>query len=182
MLFTRKKVFIIEVILIALVLFGGITYSLYTSEADIIDEEIEIAQFVFNANKINQIEIPLSNLIPGNNVEYQFSVANNLESKVSEVTVEYQIIISTIHAIPLTYELIHVTDTDEVILTCNETTPRNAEGELECKSPVMQMNHVTSELDNYKLNILFPSIYNDSIYANLVDYVDIEISSWQKTE
>ena len=34
--------------------------------------------------------------------------------------------------------------------------------------------------NNYKLRISFPEEYNDEIYSNLVDYIDIEIKSWQK--
>ena len=33
--------------------------------------------------------------------------------------------------------------------------------------------------DTYRLDIEFPSKYNSEDYANLVDYIDIDIRSWQ---
>ncbi len=178
----KKKLFIIEIIALSLVLIIGVTYSIYTSDIDMASTEVGIAQFVFNSNKTDAIEIPLDTLSPGDLVSHTFKVSNNLESVVSEVTVEYQITLKTVHSIPLTYELINVNGVPQTIITCNETNERNEEGLLECKTPVIQMSHTTSKDDNYQLNISFPSVYNDSSYANLVDYIDIEIESWQKIE
>ena len=38
------------------------------------------------------------------------------------------------------------------------------------------------EIDDYKLVISFPQEYNDVLYSNLVDYMSIEIESWQKIQ
>jgi hypothetical protein len=44
----------------------------------------------------------------------------------------------------------------------------------------MTLKHSETNLDNYKITVEFPSEYNDEIYANLVDYINIEAKSWQK--
>ncbi len=178
---TKKKLFIIEIIALSFLLLVGVTYSLYTSDTDLTSTDIAVAEFIFNSNKTDLIELPFDSLAPGDVVTHSFSVANNLDTKVSEVAVEYQITLTTLHAVPLSYELIKDNEgIYESILTCNETSTRNAEGLLECKTTLIQMSHETAKNDNYILNISFPAVYNDVIYSNLIDYVDIEIESWQK--
>jgi hypothetical protein len=44
------------------------------------------------------------------------------------------------------------------------------------------MGYSVLKLDNYKLKVTFPSQYNGEVYSDLVDYINIEIKSWQKTE
>ena len=36
--------------------------------------------------------------------------------------------------------------------------------------------------DDFKIKISFPEAYNNLEYTELVDYIDIDISSWQKTK
>ena len=33
--------------------------------------------------------------------------------------------------------------------------------------------------DNYRLEVEFPSKFNSEVYTDLVDFIDIEIKSWQ---
>ena len=41
------------------------------------------------------------------------------------------------------------------------------------------MAHSEEVLDDYKLNITFPEQYNSESYSELVDFIDLEIKSWQ---
>ena len=43
------------------------------------------------------------------------------------------------------------------------------------------MDYSEEKTDNYKLVIKFEEGYDDYRYSELVDFVDLEISSWQKT-
>jgi hypothetical protein len=69
---------------------------------------------------------------------------------------------------------------DELIGTCDESEGRNANNELVCAMPLGTLKNTVKEIDNYKLVVIFPSQYNDVSYSNLVDYISIEIESWQK--
>ncbi len=177
----KKKILTIMFIIILLIFSYGITYSIFHSSSTLNSTNQNIAKFIFNASKVNQIELPLIDLYPGDNEEYLFFVSNELSENISNVSIEYQIIIKTYHLIPLIIELYKVNDDiEELVLSCDETYTRNDANELICNGPKEEMEHSASKLDNYKLKITFPEEYDSSLYADLVDYINIEIKSWQK--
>ena len=167
---------------LALLLFGsGITYSIFYSEAGgIVDQKI--AKFVFDAQKLDNLSLTIDDLYPSSSKEYLFSVSNNYQATKSDVTLEYQMTIKTFHFMPLVIELYKITDNnEELLLTCNEEQfSRNQENELVCNSAVQQMAYDEEVLDNYKIKVTFPAEYNTLEYTELVDFLDVEIKSWQK--
>lgn len=167
-------------IVITLVVFSlGLTYSVFQSSAEINIEDQNIAKFVFDTKQLDEINLPITDIKPGENKEYLFSVANNLENNKSDVSFNYQIIIKTYHFAP--YDITLYKD-DELIGVCDETYSRNQNNEIICNMPVMILDHIEKINNNYKLVVNFPLEYNDEIYANLVDYINLEIKSWQLIE
>ena len=73
-----------------------------------------------------------------------------------------------------------IDEKEEYVASCDETYTRNSENELVCNMPINTLNNSEEEIDDYKLKITFPIEYNDFKYSNLVDYINIEIESWQK--
>ena len=178
----RNKIILI-IILGALVTFlSGITYSLFNSKATMISANQGIASFIFEANNLDHIDLDLNGLVPGDTREYLFSVTNtNKKNKVSEVTVEYKLILKTYHFMPLVINLYKVGEEEGTpIGTCDEKAGRNVNNELICPMPLGTLENEVEQTDDYKLIITFPKEYNDVSYANLVDYISIEIESWQK--
>ena len=172
----------ILVVLTLLSLGGAVTYSLYASDTAL-EGELEIASFIFNSNKTSEIELPLIDLKPGDVEEYLFSVNNNNLQKISNVSIEYQVIIKTYHFIPVTIELYRVNNNEDVLLfNCDESTERNAYNELECTIPIQEMIHSVETKHDYKLKIEFPEENNEEMYSDLVDYINLEIKGWQKIE
>ena len=89
--------------------------------------------------------------------------------------------IKTFHLVPLNIELYKIDgETETLLITCDETFSRNEDNELVCNLPIEELDYLKESKNNYKLRISFPKEYNDEIYSNLVDYIDIEIKSWQK--
>lgn len=177
----KKKIIIIVVCLFILIAGTGITYSLFTSNSNLIANQ-KIAQFIFDATKTDSIELPITNINPGDEpVKYTFQVANNLEQKKSEVTINYQVIIKTYHFMPLEIKLLKEGE-DEPILICDETFSRDEiTNQLICNSSIQKMVHNDEVTDKYTLELTFPAKYNSDVYADLVDYIDIDINSWQST-
>lgn len=175
---------------ILLILFGltlfvsclGITYSIFNSNTNLTSTNQSIAKFVFNAENLNEIQIPLVDLNPGDLKEYNFSVSNTKEEVLSNVTIEYQMTIKTYHFMPLDIKLYKKGEVEELFLTCDESTSRNLQNEIICVTTVEEISHLSEKLDDYVLKVSFPSNYSNLVYSNLVDFINIEIKSWQKIE
>ena len=173
---TRLKIIVMLISSIVLICGSGITYSLFTSSSKLVANQ-KIAQFVFNATKTDVIELPITNLNPGAKSEYKFQVTNNIDNKRSDVTIKYQMTIKTFHFMPLEINL-YKENEETPLLTCEESS-RNTDNEVVCNTEVQTMDYKLNATDNYKLVIEFPEEYNDDTYMDLVDYIDIEIKSWQ---
>ena len=96
--------------------------------------------------------------------------------------IQYQMIMKTYHFAPTVIELYKVlaNETEELVLSCNETYTRNEQNEIICNSPIFEMSYSSLKIDNYKLKVTIPAEYSGIEYSDLVDYIDIEINSWQK--
>lgn len=177
----KSKILIILFVSIVLIFCVGLTYSFFNSRGNLNSSDQNIAKFIFNAEISDQLNLSLIDLTPGESNDYSFSVSNNYLGKRSNVSVQYQMTIKTYHLIPLGIELYSIVgDVEELVLTCDESYTRNLENELICNTPVKEMTHSDGKIDNYKLKVNFPNEYNDISYSNLVDYINIEIKSWQK--
>lgn len=177
----RKKIYIVIILIVLVTFFSGITYSFFNSGAEMKSSNQGIASFIFETNNLDHIDLNLNGLIPGEEREYLFSVTNTKEEKTSDVTVEYQLVINTYHFIPLQIDLYKIIDEkDSFVETCDESSSRNSNNELVCDMPTGILTNTEEQIDDYKLKITFPEEYNDTSYSNLVDYINIEIESWQK--
>ena len=178
----RYKILIIAYILLFLVFGVGITYSIFQSKASLKSDNKNVAKFIFEQKGLDSIEIPLIDLIPNDLKQYSFSISNNNANKKSDVTIEYKLILKTYHFAPLDIKLYKTTnDGDELIISCDESSTRNSINELVCESGIQSLGHTYSNDDNYRLDVKFEDGYDSDIYSDIVDYIDIEIKSWQKT-
>lgn len=173
----KYKIFLVLFVSAFIVLSMGITYSYFNTNASMSSVDQKIAGFIFNAEQVDHLELPLVNLVPGESYEYNFSVTNTSSDRISNVSIEYQLIIKTKHFSPLIIELYKGQD---VILKCDETYSRDDNNDLICNSPVQSMTHSLETKDDYKLKVTFDSNYNSIEYANLIDFINIEIKSYQK--
>lgn len=176
----KKYKILLVMFIMAMVLFSsGITYSIFTSSSNL-NVDQEIASFIFEAEKKDHLELNLTDLKPGVSKEYNFSVANNDSNTVSDVTIEYKIIIKTFHFMPLNIELYKIGEKEELLMRCDESYNRNASNHIVCNSDIQTMTYSEEMKDDYKLKVTFESAYNNEVYAELVDFIDLEINSWQK--
>ena len=100
-----KKIIIFIILVVCIDIGIGITYSAYKVEASTKTNVVSLATFVFDTDKKDLINIPISNIKPGDNLDYNFSVSNSSKDKKSDVTIKYNIIIKTMHFIPLDIKL-----------------------------------------------------------------------------
>lgn len=173
----KYKIMITISVLAFILLSASMTYSFFSSDTTLNNVDERIASFIFNAETLEKLEIPLVDLIPGHSEEYEFSIGNTSENKTSDVTIQYQLTIETPHLTPLIIELYK---SDELVMSCDETYSRNDNNELVCNTEIQELIHSETNLDNYKLKVTFDEQYNDETYSNLIDYINIQIKSYQK--
>lgn len=173
----RYKI-LLSLFIVMFFIFGiGITYSYFSSDTGMTTVDQRLAKFVFDTETLDRLELPLIDLMPGQSEEYSFSVSNASDDNLSDVTIEYQLTILTPHFTPLVIELYK---DDLLVMTCDESYSRNENNELVCNSSVQELSHVNESMDNYKLKVTFDGVYNDESFSNLIDYINIEIKSYQK--
>ncbi len=173
----KYKVLIILFIIMFIVFSSGLTYSYFNSEVSYISVDQKLASFIFDTDTLDRLELPLIDLTPGETKEYNFSVSNTKSNKTSDVTILYQLTVLTPHFTPL---IIEVYKGNTLVMTCDETYSRNSNNELVCNTQVFELSHTRESVDNYKLRVTFDSRYSDLSYSNLIDYINIEIKSYQK--
>lgn len=173
----KRRLKIILILLLLIPCFYKITYSFFNTEASLLAKNGEIAEFIFETKGTDHIGLDFENLKAGESREYDFQVTNTKDNNITNVTTEYQITVKTFHFMPL---LIELYKNNELVMTCDETYSRNEDNALVCNSDIWELEYASTKTDNFKIKILFPSQYNSLEYTDLVDYIDIDISSWQK--
>lgn len=176
----KKKIILCFIIVVFTVFTTGITYSVFTSNS-LLTSNQKIAKFIFNTEQLDSLSLPLSGLTPGDEKEYSFQVSNNSKGVKSNITLNYSMIIKTYHFMPTTIKLYRVIDdVEELFMTCDETFTRNDQNELVCNTTTMEMKYSSNEIHEYKLIVSFDDEYSGLEYTDLIDYIDIQINSWQK--
>ena len=175
-----KYKILISLFIVMFFIFGiGITYSYFSSDTQLNSVDQRIAKFVFDTETLDRLELPLIDLTPGQSEEYSFSISNGSDDSYSDVNIEYQLTLLTPHFTPL---IIQLYKGDDLLMTCDESYSRNENNELVCNSPVQELSYDGSSMDDYKLKITFDGLYNDEVFSNLIDYINIEIKSYQKIQ
>ncbi len=179
----KYKVVLILFLGIFILMLSGVTYSVFTSEATLDVEDQDLAKFIFQTERLDKINLNLVNMEPGKTLEYPFSVTNENNGVVSNVSVLYELTLKTYHFMPLDIQLYKIDGEEEtLVMTCDESYSRNANNELVCNTESFLMTHADGVLDNYVLKVTFPTTFSSSLYADLVDFIDLEITSSQKSE
>jgi len=178
-----KSKLLIILIIIIIIFIAGITYSAFKSNANLESSDQNIAKFIFNAKVTDEISLPIIDLKPGVIQAFNFAVTNSSELGTSDVNIDYQMTIKTPHFMPTNINLYQIIDSQEkLILTCDENYDRNLDNEIVCNAPLQTINYLNNTIHNYKLYVDIPVTYNQPIYQNLIDYINIDIKSQQKME
>lgn len=183
----KKKILIILLLTNLLLLGVGGTYAAYRDEAVGTINEFNFAKIIFNNEETSSISLPNNGLKPGEKISYNFKVSNNKDSQRSDVNIDYKITIQTYHLIPTTIKLYDTNDGNrELLLTCNESAQRDEEYKINCVSDDYTLYYSSNDEDNYEVEVIFDSTDAEGNpwpqdYSELLDFIDIKIDSWQKT-
>ena len=170
----KKKILII-IIMFMLISVTGITYSLYTN---MVKKEVPIslASFSVGVDRKESIDIDLSDLEPGSTKSYNFSVLNNIDESMSDVSISYNIIVKTGNYIPLDIKLY---DSNNNLVIDSLNGSRTEDNELLFKSNDIIMPYSEQVKNDYRLEVVFPEEYNGEEFSGLVDYINLTIEASQ---
>lgn len=188
----KKYIYIIVglIVLNLAIIVTKITYSSYFSSTSGKTESLSYAKINFNNEETTETSFSLGNLKPGDEIEYRFKVSNYKDGSGSDINIGYQLSIETYHFIPTTIELYknnEETSLEELILTCDESNERNAENKIVCTSDIYTLDYKYQDEDNYLVKIIYNSKDSNQQtwseeYADIADFIDIKIDSWQLSE
>jgi hypothetical protein len=110
--------------------------------------------------------------------EYDFTVSNFKDSKVSDVDMEYDLEIITTTNLPVSYKL--YLESQDNIITSQETFQDNDSMYFtRYKTPKETFSKNVQKTYTYKLIVNFPSTYSSDVYQDLIDSVQVKITSRQ---
>ena len=161
----KKKKIILILLVIYILIFGvNTTYSMYNSRTDS-KVELNFAKIIFNNEAIDSLSLPISDLVPGESLEYKFMVSNNKEGVRSEINIGYTISIETFNIVPVNIELYDL-EKEEPILNCNKDSfVRNSENKLICNTEEYILNFDSDNTKNYTLKYHLINIIRIMIYG-----------------
>lgn len=170
------------VLLICLILFSfmfiRLTYSVFHTDSNGTVSN-KIAFYVLEARTQTQ-SIKIGNLSPdGQDFSYDIEVANYTSGKVSEVDLEYSLIIVTTTNIPVTYKLYKNDGTTNIIGTKEIIQDSNMMYFFRYSPQVGSFTHGSVERDKYTLVVNFPASFNKEKYQDLIEAIEITVDANQ---
>ena len=128
-------------------------------------------------------EINLDNIVPSNTLyEYNFTVANYNSSKRLETNARYNIIIRTTTNLNLEYYLYENNGLDDILIDKQYIQDSDGTYFYIMKTNDEYFGFTSNQINNYKLKIKFPIEYISSKYQDIVESIEIIISSEQITD
>lgn len=132
-----------------------------------------------------EVDINIPDLVPSTEPYiYNFTISNTDGENISEVNIEYELYIKTTTNLPLKYELylnedykdpssINIFETEEIITDEYGTFYRKV------GIPKRYFYYDIETTDKYTLVINFPIDYNNSIYENCIESIELIVDSKQ---
>lgn len=156
------------------------TYSKYETDA-MSSIDVEAAYYVINT-EYQTDTVKMFDLVPSNNqYVYTFSVANNKDGKRLETRLKYNLKIRATTNLPLTYELYKIVNNEDILFKdVDEVIPDNYGTYFRHISTEDEyFSYIYDEINYYKLIVNLSEEFNSSQYQDIVEFMEIIISSKQ---
>lgn len=125
-------------------------------------------------------EINLDKIVPSDDIyEYKFTVSNYNDEKRLETNAEYNIVIRTTTNLNLEYALYENDGLNDILLDREIIQDEDGTYYYVMKTEKEKFGFVENQMNEYTLKIKFPMEYISSEYQNIIESVEIIISSSQ---
>jgi len=174
------KIYIIGVLLLALAVASlgmiATSYARFASQAE--GTGLTRVALWGSGTDIESLNIDVSGLAPGREMEYNFELTNSVEGKVSQVEQAYSLTVETTGNLPLLYEIAEGVSTPTgkgTVITPKQLTFEN--GKAMAEGGVLP--HTEKASHTYTLKVTWPSGEDIAEYADEIDLVTLTISAEQ---
>ncbi len=175
----KIKLCILAILLIFLLVLIPYTLSRFKTEART-DVPIDIAFFLVNDTYTHE-EITLTDMEPGDENSYTFSVSNTDGENRTEVNMSYNVEVLTTTNLPLEYELFIINSgVDQNIVNSNEViTDDDGTFFKLLKTSNRNFTFDADTTDSYKLTVKFPSEFRNFKYQGVAENIEIRVNGKQ---
>ncbi len=175
----KLELCIFFILLISLVFLIPYTLSRFKSEARG-DAGIDVAFFIAK-DEYQRDEITLTDMKPGDEYSYTFTVSNFQGSDRAEVNLSYNIEVTTTTNLPMVYEL-YITNsgTDSPIVSTDQII--TDDDDTYFKKMITSSRNFdfrSNYTDSYKLTVKFPAEYKTFRYQGVAENVEIKVIAKQ---
>ena len=184
-MFDKKKLFMVNkltiaiIILIILLAIFPIVYSKFVSKTDG-SSKVGTAFYILKSDYF-EANIELGKIVPRDEVYiYPFTVSNNDGKNRLETKMQYDLKIVTTTNLPLTYALYMNEDYNNNIITEDRViTDDDGTYFKEMTTNSQFFGFTEDETNKYELYVYFPSSYDDFEYQDIIEAVNVVITSKQ---
>ena len=175
----KMELCIFLILLIALIFLIPYTLSRFKTEARG-DAVMEIAFFIAN-DEYTREEITLTDMKPGDEYSYTFSVSNYDGDDRAEVNLSYFVEVVSTTNLPLEYELYLINNGQVPIVSTDEITEDDDGTYFKTlKTSSRNFNYSSNYIDNYKLTVKFPIAFKNFKYQGVCENIEIRVNAKQK--
>ncbi len=174
-----KKIHIILLCLLLVLFLIRFTYSRYQTQTNS-NGELDIAFYLLKED-YKTMNIKLDSMQPRTDAYiYNFKISNTDGTNRAETNLTYDLSISTTTNLPLTYELymnnVNAITSNDIAADSDGTYFRTI------KTATQEMDFNADTTNIYTLKIYFPLDYKTINYQDIIDEIEIQVSSKQKID
>ena len=148
---------------------------------------VDIAFYLLKED-FQTMTLNLASLLPQNNAyTFEFSIGNQAGEDVAEVDLEYELTLRTTTNLPLTYELYmneSYTDIGAKNIIKENTVDLDEDGTYfrTMTTENIILPYTTGTTNLYQLVVYFPEDYNQEIYQDIIELLEITVNGEQVTD
>ena len=148
---------------------------------------VDIAFYLLKED-FQTMTLNLASILPQNNAyTFEFSIGNQAGEDIAEVDIEYELTLRTTTNLPLTYELyMHQLYTDQGATNIiKENTVNLDEDGTYFRTITTEKEYLSykeAKTNLYQLVVHFPKNYNQEIYQDIIELLEINVNGQQVTD
>jgi hypothetical protein len=147
---------------------------------------VDIAFYLLKED-YKSMTLNLASLLPQDNAyTYEFSIGNQAGEEIAEVDLEYELSLRTTTNLPLTFELYmnqSYTDVDATNIIKENTVALDEHGTYfrTMTTEKVTLPYTEGKTNLYQLVVYFPENYNQEIYQDIIELLEINVNGQQVT-